>query len=586
MKKIIFVLTLVFGMCLIFAGKGYAYSDETENLIEEKIKYMGERLSGYTMGSYSRPISQKLEQTIRTFFKIPDTSTVLYVSRKIGDFDESVIVITNTKVYYLPEKRSEGKRIFYSYLFEIFADAFYKDGYIQNIDLSNVTDAQDMPYSVKKLHLGLFSKYNDTDNNGTNVAGYIGTRGKLVAETLSSIAQVIKEEEKEEQNKLKKELDRQEVFWNKFKKIPENKQAQFLKDNFDDSNWRCHFAAALLAYKNNDFKTATEEWDKINQLEILPALFPPISDKYLELFDTSIKYEDVDADDHNSFYKDPEFWEKIMGASKLFEYRAKAEEIYLKHFFEQPYDERKLILPVKKIKAVSDKFVVLDIRNMPKGIILPPGHPQPGQFYIGDPVMPQRYIPLDDYQQELLDEKMREFVELAEALGAEDVSVERVSLKNDSNETIASQEMTAHGSYGPVSTEVSLTTEQKRALNKAAGWAKTIHAEFAPQNSAIVKPTNLPWFDYEKEWQALYKFRLNGSIQVHSTRIQSSNSVLMNDEDYAAVNADLGVYGVGIGGSFKDAQQNKYQKQESIEIVLKVTFPKKELCPCPEKQSE
>ena len=577
MKRLFCMLVPALCVCFFSFSNGYSYAEETEDFIEEQIKSMGVRLSGYTLDS-DRPVPQSLEIRVRTMFDIPDTEKVLYVSREIKSEDEPVIVITNNYVRYLPEKRSAGKRHFWKYLFRFFADVFYKDGYIQNIDVSGLTDSQEVP---NRIHLGNFSKYNDTDNNGSNVAGYIGTRGKIVADTLSSIGKRLNEEMADQQSRFKEQLDKQEAFWNKFTKMPENKQAQFLKDNFDDANWRCHFAAALIAFRNNERKIANEELDKITELPIGPALFPPVSDKIYEVWDMTIKYEDIDTIARNAIWSDD--YDRLFDAKKLAAYRKKAEEVYLKHFFEQSYNDRKLILPVKNaVQKSSEDFVVLSIYNMPSGIKLPPGHPQAGQFYIGDPAIAQRYIPLDDYQQELLNEKLREFIVLAEALGAEEVSAESVSLLDESGEAIRSQEIGARISYGVVKAGGSVEQERQRALNKVADRAKKMYRKFYATGKAPHRPENLPWFEYETEWQDLYEQRMNGTIQEAHTSIKSSNSVLMSDADYVAVNADLSVYGVGVGGTYKEGQQNRYQKKDSLEVTFKVIFPE----PKPEQPSK
>lgn len=110
------------------------------------------------------------------------------------------------------------------------------------------------------------------------------------------------------------------------------------------------------------------------------------------------------------------------------------EEIYRKEFLTIPYNERKVIMPVKKhIHQPQEHFTIFDIRDLPD-INFPLGHPVANQLYVGHPLIPAKYIPFEDYQFELVEDKVREFCILAETLGATEISVECLnSISTDRN---------------------------------------------------------------------------------------------------------------------------------------------------------
>ena len=99
------------------------------------------------------------------------------------------------------------------------------------------------------------------------------------------------------------------------------------------------------------------------------------------------------------------------------------EGYYVQHFLEQPYNERKLIVPVQSYTDLSQKkLAVVDINNLPD-INFPMGHPVANQLYVGHPYIPSKYIPFDNYELELIEDKIREFSQIMQYLGATEINI-------------------------------------------------------------------------------------------------------------------------------------------------------------------
>ena len=70
------------------------------------------------------------------------------------------------------------------------------------------------------------------------------------------------------------------------------------------------------------------------------------------------------------------------------------EKFYIQHFLEQPYIERKLIVPVKSYSDLSQKkLAVVDINHLPT-LNFPIGHPVANQLYVGHPYICLLYTSL------------------------------------------------------------------------------------------------------------------------------------------------------------------------------------------------
>ena len=119
------------------------------------------------------------------------------------------------------------------------------------------------------------------------------------------------------------------------------------------------------------------------------------------------------------------------------------ENEFVQHFLELPYEERKLIVPVKSYSDLSQNTLsVLNIKNLP-AINFPIGHPIANQLYVGHPYLPFKYIPFENYELELLEDKIREFCQVMQFLGATEINIESVNSLSSNNDRKLNQKANA-----------------------------------------------------------------------------------------------------------------------------------------------
>lgn len=88
--------------------------------------------------------------------------------------------------------------------------------------------------------------------------------------------------------------------------------------------------------------------------------------------------------------------------------------------------------------CVSSEIEVFNIDHIPQMIQFPVGHPIPGTIYIGNPFVPNMYIPYEGYEFEFFLSKVNEYCRLLQCLGATEITIKTIKGRSasDSKEQI------------------------------------------------------------------------------------------------------------------------------------------------------
>ena len=62
------------------------------------------------------------------------------------------------------------------------------------------------------------------------------------------------------------------------------------------------------------------------------------------------------------------------------------------------------------------------------------GHPVVNQLYVGHPYIPSKYIPFENYELELIEDKIREFSQIMQYLGATEINIESVNSSSNNKD--------------------------------------------------------------------------------------------------------------------------------------------------------
>lgn len=251
---------------------------------------------------------------------------------------------------------------------------------------------------------------------------------------------------------------------------------------------------------------------------------------------------------------------------------AEYEKEYTDSFLTLPYNQRKILMPVKNyVSLKQDALSVIRIDNLPTEIAFPMGHPISEHVYVGHPLLPHRYIPFEDYQRELVEDKVREFCEIAQCLGATEIVIDCLN-SNSSNQTANSKKNTAHNADVAIANgNVQRNTEANRKLIDELSHSISMRQTFSPSKKPYL-PENLVWYNNEPSWQRLYNQRMQGSISSHEERIETKKSQMVESRELKTVKGEVEYLYAKLNMELDKSDEQQFEQQENATISIKIKF--------------
>lgn len=248
-----------------------------------------------------------------------------------------------------------------------------------------------------------------------------------------------------------------------------------------------------------------------------------------------------------------------------------AETYYVENFLTIPYNERKVLMPVKEyVDLHQDRVSVIRMDNLP-AIKFPMGHPIANQLYVGHPLIPSKYIPFENYQLELVQDKVREFCMLAQSLGATEISIE--CLNSSSSNEMGSNQQNISGEAGNrlLKGKGEYHQDRSRQMIDELSHFICIHQTFTPCNKPSI-PENMVWYDDEPSWQRLVSQRLSGGLTSHEERIETKKSQMVEGRELTELKAEVNSLYVDMNMSISEEEEAKFTQQENAVLAIKVKF--------------
>ena len=262
-------------------------------------------------------------------------------------------------------------------------------------------------------------------------------------------------------------------------------------------------------------------------------------------------------------------------------YRDKQKENYqnfLTHFMEIPVKDRNIITIAKTDKLFkSDHLTLLNYDNLPQ-VHFPMSHPKINHSYIVHPYKTDSYLPIENYDYELLNDRLNEFFYFLQCLGATSISYEVVEDESSQQASRSQQshgqnnrnskynERSNNGQYGGsagvnlgfVKAEVGGSSSYANSgSNYGEGGHQQEQSQEAVMNSSLRNflrmgrnqtfdplqkpyiPNDLIWYPNEYTWQRIAQQRLNGNMLSHSETLSSSQSETLSVSEIASINEEL-----------------------------------------------
>ncbi len=234
------------------------------------------------------------------------------------------------------------------------------------------------------------------------------------------------------------------------------------------------------------------------------------------------------------------------------------------------YKDRKAIFVTPKYSDLGQSHIDVFTRDrLPKNISLPVGHPIENQIYIGHPYSPEVYLPIETYQYRFVEDRVREFCEIAQTLGATEITVEALNTFNTSRDSSRDRNATGGGSYGVTSINGSGHDHKESNVLEAKYQALNFHQEYSP-TEPVHLPEKMVWFQHEPRWQRLHQQRLKG-ILTHEERIETRNSQVLSGSELKEIKAEVqSVFEAN--GEWTQSMEEKFVQEENAILSIRVKF--------------
>lgn len=242
-----------------------------------------------------------------------------------------------------------------------------------------------------------------------------------------------------------------------------------------------------------------------------------------------------------------------------------------------PFNERKIIMPIDiridiDTDLIDNKSILLvDYNNLHK-LSFPIGHPILNEVYIGHPFLPNKYMLFENYDLELLEDKVREFCYIAQSLGATEIKIDCVNAQANHSKQSDNREYGLGANYKIMSGEGNYKSNIDRNVLDEISQSINLKQEFSPKDT-VELPTDLVWYPNEPSWQRLYKQRIAGSLLSHEERIETHKNDLVNESELKEIEGSVkNILCGGIEGNYNKFSSKKFKSKENIILAIRVKF--------------
>lgn len=266
---------------------------------------------------------------------------------------------------------------------------------------------------------------------------------------------------------------------------------------------------------------------------------------------------------------DNEICEIIEQSKKEFE---RLTQSYTLNFLNIPYENRKLLVPVKEYTTLNQAYVtILKIDSLPSDIRFSTVHPIENELYISHPYRTNLYVPYQGHELDFLKDKIDELCTVLSALGATEINIERVSKQSNNRKQDGFQAANIGGGYkayqGNVGGEQTTSEELIEKINSQI----CCHRKNNPTKEPYL-PENLVWYPNESKWQRIYNNRMQG-IGDYSKDLYAlnSNNYVSNDEQIG-IKADYKDLLINASVSYDSKYSNILEVLEDVVLSIEYTF--------------
>ena len=245
-----------------------------------------------------------------------------------------------------------------------------------------------------------------------------------------------------------------------------------------------------------------------------------------------------------------------------------------------PYKERKYIMLVEdsKIKncAVSG-ITIFNSSNVPNCINFYDNMPLNNELYVGHPYNPSVYIPYNQAEDILFQDKIQEFCYILQQLGAEEITI--TSLKgrkvNEINNKKEELEVAANaGRFGNASLNIDSSTSN--LMDRTSHEQYDVKYVYDPIDMPKV-PSETIWYQNQSKWQSIALSRIEGNTLECNECISSKSISFTTSSEKEDIKAKLKVLMANIEGRIYEEEEKQLREETETIWRVSVKFRSKKL---------
>ena len=245
---------------------------------------------------------------------------------------------------------------------------------------------------------------------------------------------------------------------------------------------------------------------------------------------------------------------------------------YVQNFETLPYQERKVITMTNTDHLFkSDNLTLLWMNNLPAEIKFPITHPKKDHTYICHPYDNRLYLPIEDYEEVLLNDRINEYCYLMQCLGATTIRIQNKKEESLNEHRESARNIHGGGSYKMLEASGNYETNSKKGEGRNSKYTFAREQHFNPSKKPYI-PDGLIWFPHEVSWQRLATQRMSGGILKYSESVSSSENRVVTSNELQDINAEVKALFAKMKGGIKRESNYEISMNEDQEWEIFVEF--------------
>lgn len=241
-----------------------------------------------------------------------------------------------------------------------------------------------------------------------------------------------------------------------------------------------------------------------------------------------------------------------------------------------PYADHKLIYPVDDLTRLStldqSQIMVVGLKTLRQANLdFPMGHPVAKQLYVCHPFCQNKFIPYDNYELEFIEDRIREFCEIAQCLGASSIKIEAINEESKDEKSSFDGTIGIRGGNRAYSGSVNVYGKSSENIVDQLRNSMEFEQHFSTPVIPHI-PENTIWLSKEPSWQRLIQQRMQGNLSQHREVISTSKSRLIEGNALLELNGEIKSLYADMGLNFSVELSNRLLTTQNASLSITVEF--------------